>query len=63
VGPEPEKLMLINEYMGVIASFEQVVCMLFCKKIKGFHTKLAEQFALRFDRFYAVIARVTFQVT
>jgi hypothetical protein len=63
VGPEPQNLTLINEYLDVRASFEQVGCMVFCKKIKGFNAKLAEQFALRFDGFHTVIAGVTFQVT
>ena len=54
---------LVNKYLEVRASFEQVGCMMFCRKIQGFNMKLAEQFALRFDGFCAVIAGVIFQVT
>jgi hypothetical protein len=63
VGPEPQNLTLVNEDLDVRASFEQVGCMVFCRKIQGFNVKLAEQFALRFNGFRAVIAGVTFQVT
>jgi hypothetical protein len=52
--------MLINEDPDVRASFEQVRCMVFCRKIKGLNVKLAEKFALRFNRFHAVIAEVPF---
>jgi hypothetical protein len=37
--------------------------MLHCKKIQGYNVKLVEQFALRFNGFRTVIARITFQVT
>jgi hypothetical protein len=63
VGPEPQSLTLVNEYLEVRASFEQVGCMTFCRKIQGFNMKLAEQFTLRFDGSRAVIAGVVFQVT
>jgi hypothetical protein len=63
VGPEPQNLTLINEDPEVRASFEQVGCMAFCRKIQGFNMKLAEQFTLSFDGSHAVIAGVTFQVT
>jgi hypothetical protein len=53
VGPEPQSLTLVNEDPEVRASFEQVGCMTFCRKIQGFNMKLAEQFALRFDGFRA----------
>jgi hypothetical protein len=49
VGPEPQNLTLVNEDLDVRASFEQVGCMVFCRKIQGFNVKLAEQFALRFN--------------
>jgi hypothetical protein len=63
VGPEPQILTLVNEDPEVRASFEQVRCMTFCRKIQGFNMKLAEQFTLRFDGSRAVIAGVIFQVT
>jgi hypothetical protein len=63
VGPEPQNLTLVNEDPDVRASFEQVGCMVFCRKIQGFNMKLTEQFALRFNGFCAVIAGITFQVT
>jgi hypothetical protein len=63
VGSEPQNLALVNEDPDVRASFEQVRCMLYCKKIQGYNVKLAEQFTLRFDGFHAVIAGITFQVT
>jgi hypothetical protein len=63
VGPEPQSLTLVNEDPEVRASFEQVGCMTFCRKIQGFNMKLAEQFTLRFDGSHAVIAGVIFQVT
>jgi hypothetical protein len=56
-------LTLVNKYPEVGASFEWVGCMTFCRKIQGFNMKLAEQFALRFDRSCAVIVGVAFQVT
>jgi hypothetical protein len=62
VGFEPQNLALINEDPNVKASFEQVGCMLYCKKIQGYNVKLAKQFTLRFNGFRAVIARITFQV-
>jgi hypothetical protein len=63
VGPEPQSLTLVNEDPDVRASFEQVRCMLFCKKIQGFNVKLAEQFALSFNGLHTVIGGNTFQVT
>jgi hypothetical protein len=54
--------MLINEDPKVRVSFEQVRCMAFCRKIQGFNTKLAEQFALRFDGSHVIISGVSFQV-
>jgi hypothetical protein len=63
VGPEPQNLTLVNEDSDVRASFEQVGCMVFCRKIQGFNVKLAEQFALSFNGLCAVIAGSTFQVT
>ena len=62
VGPEPQKLMFVNEDLDVRASFEQVRCMVFCRKIQQFNVKLAEQFAIKFNGFRAVIAGITFQV-
>jgi len=61
--PEPQSLNLVNEYLDVRASFEQVGCMTFCRKIQGFNMKLAGQFTLRFDESCMVIASVSFQVT
>jgi hypothetical protein len=63
VGPKPQNLALVNEDPDVRASFENFGCMVFCRKIQGFNVKLAEHFALRFDRFCAVITRIIFQVT
>jgi hypothetical protein len=60
VGPKPQRLTLVNEDPEVRACFEQVGCMIFCRKIQGFNMKLAEQFALRFDGSRAVIAGVAF---
>jgi hypothetical protein len=37
--------------------------MRYCEKIQGYNVKLAEQFALRFNGFCAIIAGITFQVT
>jgi hypothetical protein len=42
VGLEPQSLTLVNKDLKVSASFEQVVCMTFCRKIQGFNMKLAE---------------------
>jgi hypothetical protein len=63
VGPKPQTLTLINEDTDVRASFEQVGCMLFCKKIHGLNMKLTEQFALSFNGLCSVIVENTFQVT
>jgi hypothetical protein len=54
---------LVNEDLDVRESFEQVGCMVFCRKIKGFNMKLTEKFSLRFNGFRTVIVGVTFQVT
>jgi hypothetical protein len=56
-------MVLINEYLNIRACFEQLECMRHYEKIKGYNTKLAEQFTLRFDGFYATIAGLTFWVT
>jgi hypothetical protein len=42
VGPEPQYLTLVNEDLDVRASFEQVRCMVFCRKIQGFNVNLVE---------------------
>jgi hypothetical protein len=59
---EPQDLELINEDPEIRASFEQVGCMCFCEKIKGYNVKLAEQFTLNFNGFCATIAGITFRV-
>jgi hypothetical protein len=63
VRPEPQILMLVKEYPDVIEYFEQVGCMVICRKIQGFNVKMAEQFVLRFNGFHAVIAGISFQFT
>jgi hypothetical protein len=60
VRSEPQDLELINEDPEIRASFEQVGCMCFCEKIKGYNVKLAEQFALNFTGFCVTIAGITF---
>jgi hypothetical protein len=60
VGLEPQNLTLVNEDPDVRVSFEQVRCMVFCRKIQGFNVKLAELFALSFNELCTVIATITF---
>jgi hypothetical protein len=59
---EPQDLALINEDPEIRASFEQVGCMRFCEKIKGYNAKLAEQFTLKFNGFCVTIVGITFRV-
>jgi hypothetical protein len=60
---EPQDLALINEDPEIEASFEQVICMRFCEKIKGYNANLVEQFTLSFNGLYTTIAGITFRVT
>jgi len=62
VGPEPQKLMLMNKDLEVKASFEQIRCMVFYRKIQGYNMRLDEQFTLSFDGFREIISGVIFQV-
>jgi hypothetical protein len=60
---EPRDLELINEDPTIRVSFEQVVCMCFCERIKGYNAKLVEQFTLNFTGVGVTIVGITFQVT
>jgi hypothetical protein len=59
---EPQDLELINEDLAIMVSFEQVVCMRLCERIKGYNEKLSENFALNFIGVSATIMGITFRV-
>jgi hypothetical protein len=59
---EPQDMELINEDPKIKASFEQVGCMHFYERIKGYNAKLAEKFTLNFTGVSATIVGITFRV-